>query len=157
MADPNLLGIQITDEGGKVRNLVLPVNYTATVANIQTFLDSHLDKLDNVVGGKITGVFVTLAMSLAGMENPKSAPLADHPVDTGGLLGFIATGTKYRSSIFVPTYLNSLIDANKSIANSGDTATFISSVLGGESVITLTDLGGRALESFLSGKRKHRK
>lgn len=157
MADPNLLGIQITGEGGGIRNLVLPVNSTATVANIQTFVDAHLDKLDNVIGGQITGVSLTLAMSIAGLANGKGAVVADHHIRSGGLFGFAATGTKYRSSIFVPTFLKTLIGVSGSIDNAGDTATWLASVLGGETVITLTDMSGRALASFLSWERVYRK
>jgi len=157
MADPHLLGIQITDEGGRKRNVVYPVQSTATVAQIQTFVDAHLDKLDNVVGGLVTGAFVTLSLSIGGLAQGKGAAVADHSVKNGGLLGFTATGTKYRASIYVPSFLGTLIDAQDSIADAGATAVLITSILSGEANISICDLAGRDLVSFLGGNAVHRK
>jgi hypothetical protein len=157
MADPHLLGIQIIDEGGRQRNVVYPVVSTATVAQMQTFLDAHLDKLDNAIGGQIVGAFVTLSMSISGMAFGKAVPDAEHSVKNGGLLGFVAAGTKYRSSIYVPAYLNTLISATDDIANAGATAALVTSILGGEANISITDLAGRDLTAFLDGRAVHRK
>lgn len=157
MADPTLLGFQITDEGGKKRNVVYPVVAGATLSQIQVFVDGHLDALDNVTGGKVTGAFVTFSLSLGGMAGGKPAALADHPVKHGGLLGWDVVGTKYRSSIFVPSYMRALIDANESIADAGDTGIYVDSILAGAAGVVISDLAGRALSSFLGGKSSDRK
>jgi len=153
----SLLGIQLTDSGGKVRNVVYPVPDTYTPANMQTFLDTHLDKLDNVLGAKITSAFVTLALSLAGASNLKGTAGDDYPVKVGGLLGFSCTGTPYRTSIYVPTVDRSLIDNSDVIADAGAMATYIASLIGGESAIAISDLHENVIASFLGGRRVARK
>lgn len=153
----HLLTYQITDEGGKTRNVVLPVPDTYTVVQAQAFTDVFLDKLDNAIGGIITKAAILFNLSLSGMAFGKGTPVADHPVKHGGLLGFAVNGSVYRHSIYIPTYLQTLIDENQSIANAGASAALITSILSGEAVISVSDLHENDLITFLSGRGVDRK
>lgn len=150
----HLISFQITDAGGKTRSVVMPTADSETYAAICAFVLEVDSLLDAVIGGYISNASVQMTCPLgAGLA---TSATADYHVSDGGLLSFGATGTAYRSSIYVPTYDRALIDDNKSIADAGATQALQQAILGGVNV-TITDKWENALSSFLGGSGVHRK
>jgi hypothetical protein len=149
----HLISFKIEGADGKTKSCVFPVPSTHTETNINDFVARIDQLLDDCIDGFITAVTVNRAVS---HSVTGSSAAADRQVDDGGLLSFAVTGSPYSTGIYVPTYALSLIDDNKSIANSGASATLIAALLAGTDC-DVSDKYGNVLASFSSGRRAHRK
>jgi hypothetical protein len=150
----HILSLSILDDEGSLRAVNYHLADTATLAQVQTFLDAHLNKLEALVGGVINSATINLGLTLTAPNN--ILPLVDHPVDNGAIAGFSAVGTAYRHSIYLPTFRKSLITAGV-VDVAGAFTTWYTSLLNGEAVIDLTNKAGQSLQAFLSSKRTNRK
>jgi uncharacterized membrane protein len=150
----NLISISVVDAGGGRRAIVLPVASTETIDAIQSWVTNRIGLFDAVIGGVIEACTVQMALALPG--GLKDTAIDDHLVDHGGLLSFSCAGTPYRYSVYVPTYLQTLIENDKTIPNTGATLTNTASMLA-ETYVTFTDKYANAFASFLGGNRVNRK
>lgn len=150
----HLVSMKITDAGGNSKSVVFPCPDTATYAEIAAFVLQVDSLVDACISGIIDSAQVTMSCPIDGALNP--TPADDMLVSDGGLLGFSATGTAYRSGIYIPTYASALIGNDKDIPNSGATATLITALLGGTN-IDVSDKFENQLDAFLSGAKVHRK
>jgi len=132
----------------------MPMASSEAIADIQTFVTNHAASLDAIVGGVIQSAQVSYALTLPGGLN--DTPDDDRPVSRGGLFAFSAAGTAYRSSIYVPTIIPTLVANNGDIARAGATDTWLTDLLSGTEV-SLTDKFENVLTAFLEGSRANRK
>jgi len=77
-------------------------------------------------------------------------------VQDGGLLGFSVADSEYRTSIYIPTYSETLIDNYRVIADAGATAALLTAMLAGANA-DVSDKDGNIISAFLGGTRRHRK
>jgi hypothetical protein len=151
----HIVSIQIEDEGGNHKSIVYPVPDSEPLADIQTFITGVMPELDAVLGGKITQASVQMALSLPG--GLKAVALADYPVRDGALMGYSVTGSIYRTSHFLPTFLRTLINSADSVDNAGLTLAYNNALIAGEAVLNVSDLHENPLAAFLSGRGRGRK
>ena len=154
MADPHVLSISLLDDRGKVRAANYYVDSAATLTNIQDFVDAHLNKLEAVIGGVVQSIAVNFSLEINSPDN--TVPVVDCPTSQGAIAAFAAEGTGYRHSIYLPTFRKTLITAGE-IVVAGAVQTWIDSILGGESDVSITDKAGRDLNSFLGSRTSDRK
>lgn len=150
----HLISMKITDAGGKSKSIVFPTPDTATYAEVCAFILEIDSLVDACISGIISSALVSMNCPIDGGLN--STPGDDMLVSDGGLLGFTATGTDYRSGIYIPTVATALMGNDKDIPNSGVMATLITALLGGAN-IDVSDRYENHLAAFLSGSKVHRK
>lgn len=150
----HLVSFTIQGAEGKKRALTIPVDDSSTHAELLAFALEMDGLLDAIIGGIILGCNVSLNLPVDPLL--ETTALDDYWVSNGGLLSFAATGTPYRSSLYVPTLNKQHIANDKSIENVGVMNNFIAALLGGANV-TASDKEGNALASFLSGRAVDRK
>ncbi|KKM74446.1 hypothetical protein LCGC14_1400230 [marine sediment metagenome] len=150
----HLVTFQITDAGGNSKSIVIPCPDTATYTEIAAFVLEVDSLIDACISGIITNAQVMMSCPIDGGLNP--TPADDMLVIDGGLLGFSATGTAYRSGLYIPTYANSLMGNDKDIPNTGATAALVTALIGGVN-IDVSDKFENHLDAFLSGAKVHRK
>lgn len=150
----HLLRYQVTDAAGKTRNIVLPMADSEVIADIQSYVTANSVAIGAVLGGVITACSVDYALTLPG--GMKATYDADHLVSTGGKFAYTVTGSPYRFSFYVPTYLLTLISDSKDIPRSGATDTFLNAIEATANV-SLTDKHENPLSGFLNGLRVNRK
>jgi len=154
MADPHVLSISLLDDRGKYRAVNYYVASAATLAQVQTWLDAHINLLEACVGGKIASITLQFAMAITDPDT--ATPVIDCPTDQGALAGFTATGTGYKHSIYLPTFRKTLITAGE-VVDAGAFAAWYADILAGGTGVVVTDKSARALSGFLSSKPVNRK
>lgn len=154
MADPIILSWTIQDDRGLKRAHVQYINSDATLVQLQAYATAHLPTLEACVGGVVTQISVQIPLNIVGPGN--LIPVPDCPTDEGAIAAFSATGTGYRTSLYLPTFRKTLITAGE-IVVAGPVTTWYTSLLTGEGQVSVQDKAGRDLLAFLSSRKSNRK
>jgi len=98
--------LQDAETDTKLATLPLYVPTGLTLAQYQTFADAAAEAVDNVTGSEITGIDMTLALTLPG--GLKASPVAASLNERGGILGMETSG-QFNDSVRIPAILVSLM------------------------------------------------
>lgn len=155
MANVHLLSVRVLDDDGTPGNVNIFLPSTLTLANIQTFADTFIVKLDAVTGCKIDSASVALALTLPG--GLKAGAVAGTPVQWGANFSFDAADTPYRWTLHIPG-----VDQGIVVGDSIDVAPqyvvdFIAAMVDGVATFEPTDRYGNDLEALLGAVVSFRK
>src|SRR5689334_18991201 len=150
MAVPYLASIAITDATGDRKTMQVYFDpTTATLAQITTWLQNLALVVDAVSDGVIESMSLTLAVTLPGGLD--TAPTGDVDIERGALIGFDASGTPYRHSVWIPAFSTTMFTGDLvDFSNAGVQALddYLTTTVTG---ITASDKFGNHLVAPLSG------
>lgn len=145
------LGVEASDD-----HIVLKINDTATVADLQTVMDSLTPVVDAVTGAQIILLTLKLDMNISGA---KSTPDAGSEVERVGLINMSQAGVAWKYGIPIPSWKQTLITSGKMVLT-GATAALVSWLTTDHTGGTPVSKYGLVLEGaldYLLAFRKHRK
>lgn len=102
MALVNILSYEILDDNNTPKSMPIHFPIGLTAAQIQSASDLYAPVIDAAIAGIISSVTLTLQLTLPG--GLKSVVSESCDAERGALLGFRCANTRYRHSIFVPTW-----------------------------------------------------
>lgn len=157
MAQPILVSFGIQDGKGDVNSLVVYLPAATAVSDALAFGTAFSTLVDAVLDSKVVSGSIALPVTLGTI---KASPVTASDVQEGGLLGYTAAGTNYRSTFRLPGIGEAFV-SGKSVLTTGAMATLIAAFISGltpaGTLVTMTDKYGNdltALESHVKSFRK---
>ena len=155
MATVHVVSVGVLDDGGNAGSIPFYVPSTATIAQVQAWLDAMLPNLDTVTGAKINRASVSLALDVvAGL---KATAIVDHPLQYGGLFSFSADGTPYRQSVYVPAIDQGIVTGEEVDTSPQFVVDWLADLVTGDGTVAPSDKYGNDLTAFLEARVKFRK
>lgn len=153
MADIRVTFI-VQDADGDRRSVPYYFDGALTEANIQAFVTAHAPHLDAVVDGKVMEAFYQKPLTLpGGLKTPANA---NSEVQKGAVFAFDNL-SRYKFSLFVPSWLPTLFTLDSPIVNAGAGQTYIADIVtgaGGQSPMNGLGFDLTALSSSRKAFRK---
>lgn len=154
----DLLSVSLRDEANQRGSVIFywPAG-TATLAEVQLFVDGVVPNIDAMSGAVIESASVSLGMVLPGPL--KGAPVAGHNIQNGANIAFALANSQYTHSIRMPAVLESLIVPGSDIVDMTGTneVTFINDVVSGVGPVMPTNQFGIDITSFINAVRTFRR
>ena len=149
----------ILDADGHSKSVAFQAPYVAqSLVELQTAAQGLATDIDACIDGVITQITVAIATALPG--GIKSSAVANCDIEHGALLTFIASGTPYVWSAFIPTWKNTLFAADV-VTNSGTAATLITAITtgigSGGGLVAFSNPYGNDLTAYKAGTERFRK
>lgn len=120
----NILSAQIQDSEQDTKTVSVPFYLPNgfTVAQVQTWADNALAKLDAVIGGQLMSAGVTFGLTLP--SGAKSSPVAASLNERGGLITFNTSGPR-NDSFWIPGILPAIMPGDSFSLSQTDIAALI--------------------------------
>jgi hypothetical protein len=156
-----LVSTQVTDALGVTATVDQFVTFpdTLTAADLQTWSNAYILKLDPITDGQITLQKISLVMALPG-SGIKTSPNATAEVERTGLLNMSQTGSRYKFGVDIPAIAEAVISNGKINLTNSDVQAFIgimTTVTNSVTVVSKFLNALRGLVDALLTFRKHRK
>lgn len=151
--------ISIIDADGHSKSVMFQAPLAAqTLVELTTAAQGLATDIDACVDGVLTSITVNVATALPG--GIKSSAVANCDIEKGALLTFIASGTPYVWSAYLPTWKNTLLSGD-TVTNTGVAATLITAITtgigSGGGLVAFSDRYGNDLTSYKAGSERFRK
>lgn len=136
---PNTLAVRISDSETDTRLATVPVYLPTglTLAEIQAYSDLVVAEIDDITGGKVEAVEVTLSLDLPGAI--KGAAEAGVLNERGGLIPFTTSGPR-GDSVRIPAIKTTIMPGDSFAATQADVAALITRLT------TSTDISGTGVQ-----------
>lgn len=157
MALVNILSYQIQDDNGTPKSMPIYFPAGLTIAQIQSASDLFAADIDAAIAGIVSEVQLTINLTLPGGLKSVVSEFCD--AQRGALLGYRAANTKYRHSIFVPTWPDAGFDGDdvSGTYTEGNTLEqdFVDGL--GATLLAPSDKQANDLTAYLDGAKAFRK
>lgn len=155
-----LLSVELLDNLGVTVSMDTfhTVADTATLADLQTFINAYIPKLDAITDSQITAITPKLKMAIPG--SAKATPAATAENERTGLFNFSQATVNYKNGIAVPAIKDSLITNGKIDLTAGaitDWVGVITVITAGVTTVSKFLYALQALLDALISFRKHRR